>query len=117
MENSSPDPEYNEYGNGQSAKVNAGLDFGGPNRNYDADEMTDATATNTHMTKSAPIIDVDTGTLFQGERLGLPEVYLEWSCEDDEAASPTEQSILLTQKFFDETRKELGGDTEDMKIG
>jgi hypothetical protein len=54
---------------------------------------------------------------FQGERLGLPEVYLEWSCEDDEAASPTEQSILLTQKFFDETRKELGGDAEDMKIG
>lgn len=53
----------------------------------------------------------------QGERFGLPEVYLEWSCEDDEAASPTEQSILLTQKFFDETRKELGGDTEDMKIG
>jgi hypothetical protein len=64
MENSSPDPEYNEYGNGQSAKVNAGLDFGGPNRNYDADEMTDATATNTHMTKSAPIVDVDTGTLY-----------------------------------------------------
>ena len=63
IEDSSPDPEFNEYGNGQSAKVNAGLDFGGSTRKGDTEEMTDATATNPHTTRNVPIVDVDTSIL------------------------------------------------------
>jgi len=63
MEDSSPDPEFNEYDNRQSVKIIAGLDFGGPTRNHDEEEITDATATNPHMTKNASTVDVDTGNL------------------------------------------------------
>jgi hypothetical protein len=183
MENSPPDPDFNEYGNRQSAKVNAGLDFGGPTRNHDEEEMTGATATNPHMTKNAPVVDVEISTLdipattalptapttedlvrvllrppphafphgvlsfqwvmgaigqshfdfrasderyvlrpeselrLQGQRLGLPKVYFEWLCGDEEGASPTEQGMLLKENFFDETRKEMEGDTDEMEVG
>ncbi|KAF1924396.1 uncharacterized protein M421DRAFT_72769, partial [Didymella exigua CBS 183.55] len=32
----------------------------------------------------------------QSKRLGLPGVYVEWLYGDEEAASPTEQGMLLT---------------------
>lgn len=63
IEDSSPDPEFNEYGNKQSAKINAGLDFGGPTKNDDEEGMTDATAPNPNMTKNTPVMSVDISTL------------------------------------------------------
>jgi hypothetical protein len=42
----------------------------------------------------------------EGTRLGLPPVYMEWLCGEEEESSPTEQGMLLTRKFFEGLRKE-----------
>lgn len=41
--------------------------------------------------------------------LGLPAVYLEWLCGDDEEVSSNEQSMYLTPEFFNEARSEYLG--------
>lgn len=183
MRNSTPDPEMNEYGNIQTTKVIAGLDFGVSNKCHDEAEMIGAIVTTSPINEQTPVVDIDfsilglpntmalptvptMGELFrillrppahaflhgvlsiqwvigaigqshfdfresderyvlrpgseirlQGRSLGLPEVYLEWLCGDEEESSPTEQSMLLTENFFDETRKEMEDCAEDLEVG
>lgn len=43
----------------------------------------------------------DTAELrLKGTTMGLPAVYLEWLCGDDESDSATEQGVCLTPRFF-----------------
>jgi hypothetical protein len=173
---STPDPEFNEYANKQSAMVNAGLDFDGTTRTDGGEAVSDTTASNPNMTESAPVVDFDFrisavmcpttnpgvdalvrvllsppphaflyGVLSiqwvlgaigqahfdfritderyvlkpksevrtQGQRLGLPNIYLEWLCGDEEGESPTEQGMFLTPQYFEETRQEMEGDSDE----
>lgn len=43
----------------------------------------------------------------QGSRLGLPGAYFEWLCGDEEEASLTEQSMLLTQEYFEGIERDV----------
>lgn len=42
----------------------------------------------------------------EGGRLGMPIVYMEWLCGDDEHSSPTEQAMLLTEHSFESLNEE-----------
>lgn len=183
MEDSSPDPEFNEYANRQSGKVNIGLNYGGAPRHDDEERVTDATPTNPSMTKTAATADIAISTLavsaaaspptaptaedivcvllrpqphaflhgvlsiqwvigaigqfhfdfrasderyvlkaqseirIKGKSLGLSEMYLEWLCGDEEEASPAEQAMLLTKKFFDEASKDADDDADELRLG
>ncbi|KAF2624416.1 hypothetical protein BU25DRAFT_348183, partial [Macroventuria anomochaeta] len=54
-------------------------------------------------------LTIDSSVRIGGVRLGLPPIYMEWLCGDEEESSPTEQSMLLIRIFFEEVRKEKEG--------
>lgn len=45
----------------------------------------------------------------EGECLGLPDVYLEWLCGDEEGASPAGPGMLLTKEYLEEIKNEMKG--------
>ncbi|KZM21657.1 uncharacterized protein EKO05_0008001 [Ascochyta rabiei] len=164
-EQAMPSLEHSQYSNKQSAKVNAGIHFGGTNS--ETEDRVQATMEMFVFNSNIPALSIDfsrfevptqipapigptaeelirtllcpplhaflhgvlsmqwvVGVLGQshfrfrnsderyvlapdsnvrteGTRLGLPPVYLEWLCGDEEGSSPTEQSMLLTPRFFE----------------
>ncbi|KAH6612770.1 hypothetical protein C7974DRAFT_406316 [Boeremia exigua] len=47
------------------------------------------------------VLTAESSVRTEGRCLGMPGVYLEWLCGDHEESSPTEQSMLLTKKYFE----------------
>ncbi|XPS79636.1 hypothetical protein M3J07_011634 [Ascochyta lentis] len=54
------------------------------------------------------VLAPDSTVRTEGAHLGLPPVYLEWLCGDEEESSPTEQGMHLTPRFFEELREGKG---------
>ncbi|CCT61091.1 hypothetical protein IAQ61_001646 [Plenodomus lingam] len=48
------------------------------------------------------ILKEDSAVRTRGAELGLPAMYLEWLCGDDESVTASEQGIYLTPRFFQE---------------
>ncbi len=47
------------------------------------------------------VLRPDSDVRTKGQRLGLPPVYLDWLCGDQQGSSPTEQAMMLTKEFFE----------------
>jgi hypothetical protein len=47
------------------------------------------------------VLAVDSNLREEGVSLGMPALYMEWLCGDDEETSATEQALHLTAEFFE----------------
>ncbi|KAF1836785.1 hypothetical protein BDW02DRAFT_492836 [Decorospora gaudefroyi] len=51
------------------------------------------------------VLKPDSRLRLSGLRLGLPGVYIEWLCGDEEGVTATEQGMVLTREFFEGERQ------------